>query len=225
MALLLCAAIIGVAAAPSQANELTQRKVILENSKVTVSLQAIAPGDATPMHRHDKDLIAVYVNGGKSEHTMQGKEPVTEKIEDGEVRFSSGGFSHSRKNLGTEPFRAVIVEFAEPQGKLEKLGTKSKTCAPDKNVCLEEKKLFCLEKVCVENVSMAPGSMSIKHTHATDHILIAISDFELTDQVEGKGTVVRKLKSGEVEYIPAGITHQLTNTGKEAARFAVIVWK
>jgi oxalate decarboxylase/phosphoglucose isomerase-like protein (cupin superfamily) len=56
-------------------------------------------------------------------------------------------------------------------------------------------------------------------------MLIAVSDYELTDRVEGKGIVVRTRKSSEVEYIPAGITHRITNTGQAPARFIVIVWR
>ena len=32
-------------------------------------------------------------------------------------------------------------------------------------------------------------------------------------------------KSGEIEYIPAGITHRLTNTGTKPARFIVVLWR
>jgi quercetin dioxygenase-like cupin family protein len=222
---LLCAACVGQASTPIPDNEVPQRKVILENNKVMVSLLAIAPGDATPMHKHDKDMVTVFVDGGKTQHTLYGKASVADKMEVGEVRFKSAGLTHSTKNAGTQPLSAVIVEFAESQGAMKKVGTKSKTCSPDKKACVDEKQLFCTEKVCVENVSMAPGSSSIRHSHPTDHLIVAISDFELTDEVEGKGTVVRKHKSGEVEFLPAGITHRLTNNGKEPARFSVIVWK
>lgn len=223
--LLLCAASVGQSGTPIPDDQVPQRKAILNNDKVQVSLLDIPPGDATPMHKHDKDMVTVFVDGGKTESTFFGKAPTADKMEVGEVRFRNEGFAHSTKNEGERPFRAVIAEFAEPQGKLKKVGTKSKTCAPDSKVCVEEKQLFCTEKVCVENVSMAPGASSIKHSHATDHLIVAISDFELTDEVEGKGTVIRKHKSGEVEYLPAGITHRLTNNGKQSAQFAVIVWR
>jgi quercetin dioxygenase-like cupin family protein len=223
--LLLCAACLGQAGAPIPDNEVPQRKVILENNKVMASLLALPPGEATPMHKHDKDIVTVFVDGGKTQNTLYGKAPAADKMEMGEVRFKAAGFTHSTKNVGTSPFRAVIVEFAEPQGTMKKVGTKSRTCSPDKGACVDEKQLFCTGKVCVENVSMAAGSSSIRHSHSTDHLIVAISDFELTDEVEGKGTVIRKHKSGEVEFLPAGITHRLTNNGKEAARFAVIVWK
>ena len=223
--ILLCAASLGQAGAPIPDDQVPQRKVILNNNKVQVSLLSLAPGDATPMHKHDKDMVTVFVDGGKTQSTFLGKAPVSDKMEIGEVRVRNAGFAHSTENQGAKPFRAVIVEFVDAQGKLKKVGTKSRTCAPDSKACVEEKQLFCTEKVCVENVYMAPGSSSIKHSHATDHLIVAVSDFELTDEVEGKGTVIRTHQSGEVEYLPAGITHQLTNTGKAPAQFTVVVWR
>jgi quercetin dioxygenase-like cupin family protein len=223
--LLLCGCGVAQTGAPIPDDQVPQRKVILNNSKVQVSLLSLAPEDATPMHKHDKDMVTVFVDGGTTQSTLPGKAPMTDKMEVGEVRFRRGGFAHSTKNHGGKDLRAVIVEFAEAQGVSKKVGTKSKTCAPDSKACVEEKQLFCTERVCVENVVMAAGSSSIKHSHATDHLIVAVSDFELTDEVEGKGTVIRKHKSGEVEFLPAGITHRLTNNGKQPAQFTVIVWR
>jgi uncharacterized RmlC-like cupin family protein len=92
---------------------------------------------------------------------------------------------------------------------MEEVGTASHYCNPDSTTaCVDEKQTFCTEKVCVENVTIAPAT---KHGHTTDPMLAAVSDYELTDRVEGKGIIVRRRKSGEVEYIPAGITHRIAN--------------
>ena len=223
--LLMCAACAGQASAPIPDSEVPPRQ-ILQNRRVTVGLLELAPNDATPMHKHDRDMLTVFVNGGRTQNTLFGRKPAADKMAVGEVRFREAGYTYAVRNVGTEPFRAVVVAFADPQGKLKEIGTTSHTCNPDNpKICLEEKNLFCTAKVCVEDVTMAPGAVTSKHSHATDHMLVAISDYELTDQVEGKGTVVRAHKSGEVEYIPAGITHQLTNTGKALARFTVILWR
>ena len=72
---------------------------------------------------------------------------------------------------------------------------------------------------------MDPGAISTKHSHSTDHMLVAITDYTLTDVIVGKGKKVRAHKAGEVEYIPMGITHQLTNTGAAKTRFIVIAFK
>jgi len=224
--LLLCSACAGQSPAPIPDSEVPQRKEILGNHRVTVSLLELAPGDATPMHQHDRDMLSVFVNGGHTQSRLLGHKPAADKMAVGEVRFRSAGFTHAAKNEGTDPFRVVIVEFADPQGKMEQIGTSSHYCNPGSTTaCVDEKSLFCTERVCVEDVSIAAGAITTKHSHTTDHMLVAVSDYELTDQVEGKGSVVRTRKSGEVEYIPAGITHQLTNTGKAAARFTVILWR
>jgi quercetin dioxygenase-like cupin family protein len=203
-----------------------QRKEILHNHRVTVSLLELAPREVIPMHQHDRDMLAVFVDGGRTRNKVLRHKAAADKMAVGEVRFLNTGSEHATKNEGTLPLRVVIVEFADPQGKMKKVGTTSHYCNPDSTTeCVDEKQLFCTAKVCVEDVSIAPGAVTTKHGHATDHMLVAVSDYELTDQVEGKGTIVRTRKSGEVEYIAAGITHRITNTAQARAHFTVIVWR
>lgn len=219
----------GVCAAQSTSvpdNQVPQRKEILSNHHVIVSLLELAPNDATPMHKHDHDSIAVFVNGGRILNNVQGQSPADNKIAVGEVRYRSGGYAHAVKNEGTDTLRVVVVELNDPQGKMEHVNTTSHTCdAGSTTKCYDEHNLFCTAKVCVEDVTIAPGATTHKHSHSTDHMLVAVSDYQLTDEVEGKGTVVRTRKSGEIEYLNAGITHQQTNTGKAPARFIVIAWR
>jgi quercetin dioxygenase-like cupin family protein len=224
--LFLCAVCEGQVPAPIPANEVPQRKEILRNDRVTVSLLELAPHEATPMHRHDRDMLSVFLNGGRTQDTMFGHKPAEDTMAVGEVRFRNAGSAHAIKNEGADPFRVVIVELADPQGKMERVGTALHYCNLGSTAaCVDEKNLFCTAKVCVVDVNIAPGAVTTKHSHATAHMLVAVSDYELTDEVEGKGTVVRSRKSGEVEYIPAGISHRQTNTGQAPARFTVILWR
>lgn len=224
---LLCGMAVAQSQAPIPDSEVPQRKEIFRNNHMTAFLLQLAPQEGTPMHVHDRDFLTVFVTGGQIRHTEFGHRPSRQNIAQGTVRFRNTGFAHASQNQGNRAFRAVIVEFAEPQGKTEKVRTKSSHyCNPgSETVCVDEKYLFCTAKVCVEDVTMAAGAVSTKHSHTTDHMLIAVSDYQLTDQAEGKSTTVRTRWAGEVEYIPAGITHQLTNTGKGAARFIVVVWR
>lgn len=224
--LLLCAACSGQASGPIPASEVPQSKEILRNHRVTISRLELAPREATPMHKHDRDMLEVFVNRGHTQNTVSGHKPAADNMAAGEVRFLNAGYVHAVENEGPDALRVVMVEFADPQGKKEQLGTASRYCNPGSTTaCVDEKNLFCTARVCVEDVSMAPGAVSTKHSHPTDHMLVAVSDYELTDQIEGKGTVVRTRKSGEVEYILAGINHRLTNTGPASARFVVLVWR
>jgi quercetin dioxygenase-like cupin family protein len=222
----LCAACATQERAPVRYNEVPQRKEILANRRVSVSLLDLAPHQATPMHQHDRDLLAIYINGGHTSNTVFGHKPALDNMPAGDVRFLNAGYSHATENEGTDLFRTVTIEFAEPQGKLEQMGTTSHYCNPGSmTACVDEKNLFCTAKVCVEDVTIAPGAVTTKHSHTTDHMLVAVSDYQLADTVEGKGRVLRARRSGEVEYIPAGITHQMTNTGDNTGRFIVVLWR
>jgi quercetin dioxygenase-like cupin family protein len=224
--LALCAVCAGQVSTPIPDNEVPQRKEILQNHRVTVSLLELALDEATPMHRHEHDIIAVFVNGGSAQNTGLGQKPSIEKIPVGEVRYRAAGYAHALKNQGTEALRAVIINFADPQGKMEPVGTSSHTCnVGSTTACYDEHNLFCTDRVCVEDVTIAPGAVTHKHSHSTDHMLVAVSDYELSDEVEGKGTIIRSRKSGEIEYLTAGITHQQTNIAKTPARFIVIAWR
>jgi beta-alanine degradation protein BauB len=203
------------------------RKEILHNDRVTAYLVELEPGQSAPMHRHDRDLLGVFVSGGERKVTMEGGSPVEENTKPGEVRFREGGFSHSTENIGKSTFRVVDVEFETPQGKKAPASSKrSHYCNPGSRVaCVTEKYLFCTPKFCAEDVRMGPGAKSSQHSHDTEHMLVAISDYSLSDDTVGKGIVQREVKSGGVEYLPAGITHVLTNTGKTEARFIAIIFK
>ena len=225
--LLLAGTLAAQSAAPASDSEVPQRKQLIQNQHVTVSRLELAPQDSTPMHRHDHDILTISISGGQTKDTLEGKKPDEDKLDAGEVHFRSAGFTHALTNEGPGIYRAVIIEFAEPQGKNEGVGAKnSHYCNPgSKTACVNEKYLFCTKKVCLEDVSLGPGAVTIKHGHTTDHMLIAVSDYELTDDTEGKGTTVRNMKSGDVVYVHPGISHQLKNTGTDTARFIVVVFR
>src|SRR5262249_9922530 len=148
--LLLCVAYVQQAPIPD--SEVPQRHEILNNRRVTVSLLELGPNQVTPMHKHNHDMLAVFLNEGHTQSTLSGKRPAADKMAIGEVRFRSVGYTHAVRNEGTDPFRVVIVDFADPQGKLKEIGSTSKTCNPDSpKTCVDEKNLFCTTKVCVED--------------------------------------------------------------------------
>ena len=227
MTLVLLLSAASVAQAPNGNSKPASEKQILKNSKVEVSRVEVAAGESLPQNGRGHDSVTVFVTTPQARHKLLGKTVpgFGGGVEEGDVWFHSAGAADAGEHKDKGPLSAVVVEFVDAQGKTKNVGKKSQTCVPDKQACIEEKELFCTEKVCVEDVTMAPGAMSMRHSHATDHMLVAISDYQLTDEVEGRGTVVRTKQAGEVEYIPAGITHQLKNTGQAPARFAVIVWR
>jgi quercetin dioxygenase-like cupin family protein len=219
---------VAAAQAPIPDEQVPQRTQIFSNKRVSASRLDLKPGETAPMHVHQKDTIVVFITSGPTHNIPPNGAGVFDVVRSGMTRFRNGPYVHSVRNDAHTPFRAVVLTFADPQGRLEQEKPKtSRYCNPgSKTVCVEETMLFCTQKACVEDVTISPGAVTTKHSHTTDHMLVAVSDYELTDQIEGKPKpVVRRRSSGEVEYISAGITHQLTNTGTAPARFIVVLWR
>ena len=70
----------------------------------------------------------------------------------------------------------------------------------------------------VSEVELQPGVTIPSHHHDGPHLVVAVSDLELSSDVEGRGPRAVKLKAGDVTWVPGGFTHTLTNTGKSPAR-------
>ena len=228
------------------AAKIPQRHELMRNKKVIVSTTELPAGQSVPMHHHEHDYLTVVLTDGQMHETVQdqgamksGSKKVGrvfgamhvpgatgDKVQAGQVVYNRAGYTHADENKGKNTMRAVTIDFLEPAGKQQDAARKSnKYCNEnDQKSCVDEKYLFCTDKFCVEDVTMDPGAQSTKHSHATDHMLIALTDYQLTDNIVGTGTKVRTKKAGEIEYIKSGINHQLVNTGKNAARFIVVLF-
>ena len=152
------------------------------------------------------------------------------------MRFTKGGFAHRVRNLRDVPFRTVAVEVLRPVRGIIRLAT----CDVDEGIecgfCNispagrqkcdwpgELDTLPALEKkepdygVYQFVMHMEPGSTTGMHHHTADHLLVAVSDLELKNEVEGKPAETLRMKSGEVRWVKGGFTHSLTNLGKQPA--------
>lgn len=233
------------------AAQIPGRHEVLRNKKVIVSTVELEPGTSMPMHRHERDYLAVVLTAGQMRETVADQNAAQsggkkvgrmfsalhvpgasgDKFQAGEVVYNQAGYTHAEENKGKTAMRAVSVEFLEAAGKRSDQNKSNKYCNPDnKKLCVEEKYLFCTDKFCVEDVTMDPGAMSTRHSHSSDHLLVAVTDYRLLDDISAgnpgiKGKKTRVKKAGEAEYIASGITHQLTNTGPQAARFIVVAFK
>lgn len=209
-ALLLCPAL---AVAQSTVPNPTRRQ-ILQNARVTV-WQVEVPAHAVAS-RHEHDALTVIVGGGKAKS----------KLTPGAVFYTPAGRNDALRNPDAA-LKAVTVEFAHPQGKVGKPKEgPSRYCNPgSKTACVDEKYLLCTAKICVENVTFGADAITTRHSHETDHMIIAITDYVFADDIVGKGVVTHEVKSGEVNYVPAGVTHTLTNKSGKSVRFVVVVFR
>lgn len=218
--------IAAVAAAQAPAPDQPQSKQLLSNDRVQVFTRTIPPHASLPMHTHERDFLVVPLVDARLTSHPEGKPDVPVVLHAGEPTFTKGGYSHSETNDGDTEVRVTRVEFLYAQGEAKKLDTPaSHFCnRGSRTACITERYLFCTDKICVSSVEFGPGAVSEVHRHATPHMLIAVTDMDMKDEQVGKPAADRKLKSGEVEYLPAGIEHVLVN-GPRPARFITVVWK
>ena len=158
----------------------------------------------------------------------EGGEPPTEiKINAGEVRYRTAGFTHSTENIGVNVFRSVILEFNSPMGAIEPTKPPdSRYCNPgSETACVDEKYLFCTAKFCVQELSIAPGAVWRNKEYASDQMLVAVSDFKLSYKRKGNPAKVLKRKSGEVEYFTGGSARQWRNVVSKPAHIIVVVFR
>jgi len=197
--------------------------LVLENDYIRVISVEVAPHDATLLHRHRHDYVFVSLGSSEISNEVEGKAPVTLKLQDGEVRFAAGNFAHIARDLASTPFRAIAVEFLQDE--------KAHQSPPPK--WDEERGLhvlqggtqdiiFVKDGVRVSEFELQPGGVVPRHHHAGPHLLLAVRDLDLRSDVDGMGPMPGHFKSGEVKWLPGGYTHTLTNVGQQPAKFVTL---
>jgi len=197
----------------------------VENEHVRVFQVEVAPHAATLMHRHRHDYLFVTLGDSHVSNEVADKPPMELKLSDGETRFTPGNFAHVARNLSDQPFRNVTIELMEDEkthtapspwpmeaGDREFPGGRSKV-------------LFVRDGARVSSVELQPGAVVPSHHHDGPHLVIAVSDLDLLSDVEGRGPMPAKLKTGDVKWVPGGFTHTLTNKGNAVARLVTVEFK
>src|SRR4051794_12581195 len=174
----------------------------LENAQVRVFRVEVAPHTATLMHRHGRDYFFVTLGAAEIENDVAGKPPASVKLQDGEVRFSPGGFAHLAKNLGDTPFRNVTIELlqtaAAPAPATAGGGDEKPRELPGGTIT----PLFVKDGVRVSEVRLKPGGAIPKPPPADPPLVVAVPDLPLRNEVGGQAATTRTLKAGEVAWIP-----------------------
>lgn len=209
---------------PIPASEVTLRKEIHRDPRVTIFLLNIPPGHATMLHRHDRDMLSVFVTGGTTRAVFNDAAPVDDTFAVGDVRFRSAGFTHSTENLGAENFLSVIFEFTQPQGQRVTVNRPpTRRCATDdQTACVEEKPILCATGFCIDDVSMAPRAVKEEGPSEADRIFVAVSDYTLSEQREGRPVVTHARKTGDVQSVPAGERRRWLNTATTTGRYMIV---
>jgi len=192
----------------------------LQNSYVRVFQVEAAPHAATLMHRHRHDYIFVTLGTAEVSNEVQGKPPVTLKLQDGETRFVPGNFAHIARNLSDTPFRNVTIELLRTQ--------KTDAAKQDDDRSLQvlhggtQDVLFVKDGTRVSEVELQTAGVVPKHRDAGPRLVVAVSDLVLRNDEVGKPPANIEMKSGDVKWLEGGMTHTLTNVGPKQAKFIML---
>lgn len=85
-------------------------KKLFETPKVIVWDYTWTPGEATPMHFHDKDVVVTYLKDGSLKSTTPDGKSTVNDYTFGTVKFNNRDRTHS-ETLAKGSQRAIIVEF------------------------------------------------------------------------------------------------------------------
>lgn len=214
-----------LAAQSTQEVEITAEShhhLIFENKSVRVFNVEVPPNDATQMHWHRHDYIAVNFSTAEISNTVKDKPPALVKLTAGDVNFSPAPFAHSVRPTGSQPIHNVAVEI------LEDATLRNSTVKWDDDRSLDilhggtRQILFVKDNIRASETELQPGAVIPKHHHSTPHLLIAVTDLDLRSDVEGQPPAVSHFKSGDAKWFPGGNTHIVTNVGKNPAKYVTL---
>jgi quercetin dioxygenase-like cupin family protein len=194
----------------------------LENEHVRVFQVEVAPHASTLMHRHRHDYMFVTLGDSHVSNQVAGKPPVDLKIADGETHYTPGNFAHIARNLSDQPFRNVTIEFLEDEKLRNAPSPWPANSGPHDSTGVHAKVLFEKDGARVSQIEIDPGKTVPSHHHDGPHLMVAVSDLELNSDVEGRGPMLARFKSGDVKWLPGGYSHTLTNTGKSPAKLVTV---
>lgn len=229
--LMICLLTAALPAQAPKAVEITDEPfhhLVLENEYVRVFHVEIPPGRPTLLHRHRHDYVFVSLGASEVRNAVEGKEPVTLKLADGEARLVAGGFAHVARNLGSTPLRTLAVEILAA-GRSRSFARRNLKAKWERG--LEVLPGGTMHTVLVKggmrvtDVELQSGGAVPLHKHTGPHLAVAITDLEVRLDEKGKPPVMIRKKAGEFEWMPAGVTHTVTNTGKSGLRFVSIEFR
>ena len=196
--------------------------LVLENQYTRVFAVDVAPHASTLMHRHSKYYVYVAIGSAEFENDIAGKKPAKVKLENGQATLLKGGFAHEVHSLVDTPFRNVTVEILKPGATQPSEPSKRGVEVGSGNVT---DTIYDTEAVRVSEIKVMPGATLPSHHHAWPHLAIALADYDLRNEVEGKPAVVLQQKAGNISWVKGGFTHTLTNISDQPARWLTVEFK
>jgi hypothetical protein len=88
--------------------------------------------------------------------------------------------------------------------------------------------LFIRDGIRATEYELQPGGIVPMHHHAGPHLLVAVSDLDLRDDIQSDDKAAHPIstpthaKSGDSKWLPGAYSHSLTNIGTKPAKFVTL---
>ena len=223
LTLIVALPLFALARAAAQEVEITaepSHHAALENSYIRAFKVEVAPHTATLMHWHRHDYIFVTLGDAHLSNEVEGKSPVEAKLYDGDTRFTPGNFAHIARNLGDTPFRNVTIELLQDDKMKSAPSHWDKDSGEETFMGGHRKILFVKDGVRVSQIELSVKAAMPKDENVRPRLLVAISEFELGHNADGKGSAGKVLKPGDMWWSEGSLA--VTNAGSGPARFAML---
>jgi len=191
----------------------------------------VDPNDETQMHWHRHDYIAVNLGIAELSNTVKDKPPVSVKIPDGDVRFSSANFAHSVRAVN-QPFRNVTIEILQDESLRNSVAAGKIHWDEDRGLEVldhgTKQILFVKDGIRVTEFELQPGGTVPMQHHAGPHLLVAVTDLDLRTDVTSddphgpQGPMRGRFTSGDSKWLPGNYSHTITNLGTKPAKFVTL---
>jgi quercetin dioxygenase-like cupin family protein len=210
--------------------------LVFQNEYVRVFDVTVAPKASTLVHRHNQDYLFVTLGDSDVVNARVGEKPVPLHLKDGEVRYAPGNYAHAAVNESERPFHNITIELLKPSTNVKIcteacdsggcIGSIPRTVGDNFPLpgCVGTIRRISADQWTISSVGMPPNAALEKHTHTMPHLVIAVSDLDLTSQTESAGSNVKKGPGG-LAWVPSGVTHTLVNNSSKAAQFVTLEFK
>ena len=89
-------------------------RLLFENERVKVWEMWLEPGEASALHRHERDYLLCIVQGESIDADAPGGESMRIPVEPGMVLYVGRGGVERAVNRSAVRFREILVELKEP---------------------------------------------------------------------------------------------------------------
>jgi quercetin dioxygenase-like cupin family protein len=185
-------------------------RVVFENRLVKVIDAAVAPGQATAYHTHERDNVPVAVAPGAIAVTEQGGRRIESPVPLGRVNYAVGGYTHEVRNIGPTPVRFIDVELVGPRGFSTGAGCEGRyhTTEIDNH------------RVVVHRVRLPAGARLDEHRHHGPLLEVAIRGDRVARAAEAK-----PIAAGAYAWYEDGRVPQIVNAGAAEYELVEVEWK